>query len=55
MKSLKIHQNGVGGWVGQWGGGLGEILIKEKPKKVQLMVFLSKTGTYRSLLLGTQE
>ena len=29
-----------------WGeGGLGQTLIKDKPKKVKLVVFLSKTGT----------
>ena len=33
------------GWVGV-GGELGQTPIKEKPKKVQLAVFLSKTGTY---------
>ena len=56
MKYLKIHQNGVGGR-GVQGGGvfrgegkLGQTLIKDKPIKVQLVVFLSKTGTYHSLI-----
>ena len=51
---------GLGGW--GWGGDgrgqegwLGQTPTKDKPKKVQLVVFLSKTGTYPSLLLGMRQ
>ena len=63
MKCLKTHQNRVGGWGeqgerqgdGRGGGGLGQTLIKDKPKKVQLVVFLPRTGTYPFLLLGMRQ
>ena len=32
-----------------------QTLIKDKPKKVQLVVFLSKTGTDPSILLGMHQ
>ena len=43
------------GWAGGLAGWLGQTLIKDKPKKVQLVVFLSKTGTYPSLHLGMRQ
>ena len=43
----------LGAWMDA-GGCLGQTFTKHKPKKVQLVVFLSKTGTYPSLLLGMQ-
>ena len=64
MNCLKIHQNGVGGtgWArgtegggGGGGGLLGQTIMKDKPKKVQLLVFLSKIETYPTLLLGTRQ
>ena len=47
-----VRKEGVGGG---GGGLLGQTIMKDKPKKVQLLVFLSKIETYPTLLLGTRQ